>query len=249
MGYVEFMMGSRMIRKGAIVTGAAKRIGREIVLALANDGYDIALHYNSSERDAAALRDDVVRSGVRCELFRLNLAKAEEIPEFMGMIRDFNPECSVLINNASIFRRARLMETDIDFFDQHIDINLKAPFFLTQQFAKHFSSGIIINILDTKIARTVIEYFVYTLTKKALGEFTRMAAKELAPGYRVNGIGPGLILPPAGESDDYLKKLSVNVPLQNRGYPEDIVAAVKFLINHHYITGECLFIDGGEHLR
>jgi len=238
-----------MTRNGAIITGAAKRIGRAIAMELARAGHDIALHYNTSQEEALKLQEDVLTLGVRCELFQLNLSNAGEISLFIEKIKAFNENCTVLVNNASIFNRGRFMATDIESFDRHFDINFKAPFFLTQQFARNFSTGTIINILDTRIARTVVEYFAYTLTKKALWEFTKMAAKELAPAFRVNGIGPGLILPPDGESDDYLDKLSVNVPMQSRGHPEDVVTALKFLIEHTFITGECIFIDGGEHLR
>jgi len=238
-----------MGQKGAIITGGAKRIGRAIAIELAKEGYDIALHYNRSKNEALEVRDLIRKVGRRSEIFHLDLLNVEKFPSFMREIQAFNRDCLVLINNASIFEKARFLGTDFDLFERHININFRAPFFMTQQFASIFQTGTIINILDTKVARTLIEYFAYTLSKKALTEFTKMAAKELAPEYRVNGVGPGLILPPEGESEEYLKKLSEKIPLKKRGYPDDVISAVKFLINHQYITGECLFIDGGEHLK
>jgi NAD(P)-dependent dehydrogenase (short-subunit alcohol dehydrogenase family) len=142
-----------------------------------------------------------------------------------------------------------MMETDSVFFDRHFNANFKAPFFLSRDFARQCDKGHIINILDTKISGILIEYFVYTLTKKALYEFTHMAAKELGPAIRVNGVCPGLILPSAYREKEDFEKMGQRVPLKRTGNTESVVSAIRFLINNTFITGECIFVDGGEHLK
>lgn len=141
------------------------------------------------------------------------------------------------------------METDPDLFDRHMQINFKTPFFLSQDFARICKKGLIINMLDTKIHKTLIEYFVYTLSKKVLFEFTQMAAKELGPDIRVNGIAPGLILPAAGMSEKEFEEMGERIPLKQTGSPQDIVQAVGFFMENDFISGEVISVDGGEHLK
>ena len=172
-----------------------------------------------------------------------------QVRQLIPRVLDQCPDCDVLINNASIFAPNRFEDTEEDFFDRHFTINFKTPFFLSRDFARLRQAGNIINLLDTKVRRTVTGYFVYTLSKKALFEFTRMAAKALAPRIRVNAVCPGLILPPAGEDEDYLERMKTHVPLQRAGDVEGVARAVRFLLENPFITGECLFVDGGEHLK
>ena len=233
----------------AIVTGGAKRIGRAIALALADLGYDIALHYNTSQFAAEEVANLIKDKGRSCHLFACDFNNMKQVKSFIPQIFKIFPNCDLLINSASIFERARMMDTDEDLFDRHFIINFKTPFFLTRDFAHYYKKGQIINILDTKISKTLIEYFAYTLSKKSLFEFTKMAAKELAPYIRVNGVCPGLILPPPGKDEDYLNKMSERIPLQRKGDTQCIVAAVAFLIENDFVTGEWIFVDGGEHLK
>ncbi|MCD6384235.1 SDR family oxidoreductase [Candidatus Sumerlaeota bacterium] len=232
----------------ALVTGGARRIGRAIARALAREGYDISLHYNSSEREAKEVAREIEHTGRRCRLFPCNFTNMAEVFRLIPAVFDAFPDCTLLINNASVFERGRLMDTSEELFDRQFTINFKVPFFLTREFARHCKRGHIINIIDAKAARSHIEYFAYTLSKKALYEFTRMSAKELAPNIRVNGVAPGLILPPPEKDDAYLERLSKHIPLQRRGDPQSVVKAILFLIRNDYITGECIFVDGGEHL-
>jgi NAD(P)-dependent dehydrogenase (short-subunit alcohol dehydrogenase family) len=233
----------------ALITGGARRIGRAIALSLVGRGYKIALHYHSSQQDAEKAASDIRSKGVDCELFQCDLSHSGKVATLIPRVFERFPDCNLLVNNASVFQRARLMETDEALFDRHFDTNFKAPFFLSRDFAQHCRKGHIINILDTKISRTLIEYFAYTLTKKALYEFTRMAAKELGPSIRVNGVSPGLILPSADLGPEDFKKMGDRVPLKTTGNPESIVSAIDFLIDNTFITGECIFVDGGEHLK
>ncbi len=233
----------------AIVTGGAKRIGRAIALALAKKGYHIALHYRSSRREAELLVQEIRDWKVQCELFACDFLDMESVRTLVPRVCGRFPETNLLVNNASIFERGRMMQTEEELFDRHFQINFKTPFFLSRDFARRCQKGLIINLLDTKVSRTLIEYFAYTLSKKALHDLTRMAAKELAPKIRVNGVCPGLILPPPGEGESYLEEREQTIPLQTRGTEDQIAAAVEFLIDHSFITGDCLYIDGGEHLK
>lgn len=233
----------------AFITGGARRIGRRIALALAEAGWDIALHYNASRDEAEDARREIESMGRRCALFQADLTCMEEVHALIQRVMEAEPNCRALVNNASIFERAPLMDTDEAFFDRHFHLNFKVPFFLTQSFARLRKQGCVINLLDTKIEQKRSNYFAYTLSKKALFEFTRMAAHELAPGIRVNGVCPGLILPPEGEDDAYLRRMAERIPLRQSGSPDDIAAAVRFLLENEFITGECIFVDGGERLN
>lgn len=233
----------------AIITGSAKRIGKAIALALARDGYDIVIHYHKSIHEAKEVEHTITKMGQKCQLISCDFSNMKQVSLFIHRAFEFFPDTSVLVNSASIFERGRLMDTDEEMLDRHLNINFKTPFLLTQEFARCATQGHVINILDTKISRTLIEYFAYTLSKKALAEFTKMASKELAPAIRVNGVCPGLILPPPGEDDEYLEKLSQNIPLQRRGNPEQVVSAIQFLLKNPYITGQFIYVDGGEHLK
>jgi len=233
----------------ALITGGAKRIGRAIVLLLAQKGYRIALHCHHSLAEAESLAEAIRKENGECHIFAADLNNGAEAGRLIPHVFACFPDVCVLINNASIFERSRMMETNRDLFDRHFNINFKAPFFLSQEFARRCDQGHIINMLDTKIARTVIEYFAYTLTKKTLFEFTRMAAKELAPRIRVNAVCPGLILPPPGEDEDYLIRCGESIPMRRKGSLENVAAAVSYLLDNDFVTGECLFADGGEHLK
>lgn len=236
-------------RGTALITGAAARIGREITLSLARAGFDIALHFNRSTEPAEALAVEINNMGRVCQLFQADLADRQAVSGLMPRVFAKMPLCNTLINNASIFERNSLLDTEEDFFDHHFDINFRAPFFLTRDFARRCRQGHVINLLDTKITQKHSNYFAYTLTKKALFEFTRMAAHELAPGVRVNGVCPGLILPPPGEGEDYMNRMQTRIPMKTQGDPAAIARAVLFLLDNDFITGESLFIDGGEHLK
>lgn len=231
------------------MTGAAKRIGAAIAKALAEQGYDIALHCNTSRNEAEATAAEIRNTGRACEVFPCDLADSKQASGLVPAAFQRFPGCNLLVNSASIFERGHLMETDHELFDRHWNINFKSPFFLTRDFAQRCKSGQVINLCDTKIAEDLVSYFVYTLTKKALYAFTRMAAKELGPGIRVNAVAPGMILPSKGHTDEDLVRMSMKLPLGRRGGEDRVVSAVLFLLGNDYITGECLFVDGGGHLH
>lgn len=235
--------------KAALVTGAAKRIGKAIAIALAKDGFDIALHYGHSKKEAEEASDLIRLYGRRCELFQADLTFTDSVLSLVPKVFESFPHCKILVNNASIFHRISFLETTPENFDNFFNLHVKAPFFLSQQFASYCAVGDIINILDTKVTQNLDAYFSYTLSKKTLYEMTHMAAKALGPEIRVNGVAPGIILPSTESSNEDLKRMSQKLPLKRKGSVEDIVSAVRFLIDHPYLTGECLFVDGGEHLN
>ena len=234
--------------EAALITGSSKRIGKSIALCLARCGYDIALHYNSSRKDAVATRKEIIKSGVTCELFRADLSRPSNCATLLDRVYKKCPHLSLLVNNASVFEQVSFGEVNLNSFDREFNINFKSPFFLTQAFASKVKKGNVINLLDARITKVHTGHFVYNLTKKALEHFTLMAAKELGPGIRVNAICPGPILPSSAEGAKALRKIALKTPLKKAGDTGYINSAVKYLLESKYVTGEILFIDGGQHL-
>ncbi|MGH7884492.1 MAG: SDR family oxidoreductase [Thermodesulfobacteriota bacterium] len=237
------------MNRAALITGGAKRIGKALAVNLAKKGFDIAIHYNSSSKEAEETKTEIKNFGVNCNTFKCDLENTQDVLNLVSDVKKNFPNIYILINNASIFDNISFLDVTPEFFDRDFNINLKAPFFLSQGFAKNVDEGLIVNFLDTRINRTAIDHFVYNLSKKCLYHLTRMLAKELAPAIRVNGICPGPILPPPGENEDYLAKLKEKVPMKKIGNTGYIVNAFNYLLENDFTTGECLFVDGGKHLN
>lgn len=218
-----------------------------MAMHFAEQGYDIALHYHHSEPEAKALKEEIVSRKVRCELFRYDLSKVAGFVALMEEIKAVFPHCAGLVNNASVFERAEFLHTDESLFDRQFAVNLKAPFFLTQAFAKAFTKGTVINILDTDIVQTQGSHFAYLLSKKTLAEFTRMAARALGPDLRVNGICPGIMLPSNELDEAYMGKLQSALPLQNLATPQQVAETACWL-HVSEVTGQLIYLDGGQHL-
>lgn len=235
-------------QRAVLITGAARRVGRAIALHFAGKGYDVALHYHRSHPDAEATRGAILQKGVNCHLFSLDLTKINTLPGLVDKVFKVLPHCNVLINNASQLERGCFMETDEALFDRQMAINFKAPFFLTQAFVKRCPEARIVNILDTNITRHHSSHCAYLLSKKALAECTRIAAYELAPQARVNGICPASVIPAEGESPEFTASYTSRTPLKRGTDPEDLAEAVLYLVEARNLTGELLFLDGGKHL-
>ncbi len=235
-------------RGTVLITGAAKRLGRAMALHLAKMGFSIALHFHSSRKEAIFLQKQIQENGGSCTLFFCDLENENAVEYLISKVSKKHPDLCVLVNNASIFEQAALKKTTSAFFDRHFKINFKAPYLLTRDFARFVKSGQVIQILDTKITKNLFAYSAYTLSKKALAEFTKMAALELAPQIRVNGIAPGLILLPKGKDENDLHALVEKIPLKKKGSEKVVMQALEFLIENEYITGQILFVDGGQHL-
>jgi len=236
------------MNKAALITGGGKRLGQTISLSLAERGYDIAVHYNSSEKEANETAELIKEKGRRAGVFQANLSDINQVRALIPRVFEVFPECSVLVNSASIFENVGFNDVTENIYDRDFTTNFKAPFFLTQDFSKRESSEIIINMLDMRVNKIETEHFSYNLTKKALRDFTLMAAKELGPKIRVNGICPGPILPPPDKDIGYLEKIAKNTPLKKPGSPDYIIKAVNYILDNDFVTGQCLFVDGGQHL-
>lgn len=232
----------------ALITGGAKRLGREMGLFLAKAGFDIALHFNASSEAADKTKNEIETLGCQCLIIQGDLGHPPFYKTLIEQVYDEWGGLTLLINNASLFKKIAFKNTSMRDFNQNIDVHLKAPFFLSQAFSEKCEQGAIINILDTRVERYQTGHFVYTLTKKALKELTLLLAKELAPQIRVNGICPGPILAPEDQGMNYLKKVGEQTPMKQAGNVSDILNAVHYLCQSDYVTGEILYVDGGERL-
>ncbi len=242
------MAQENIMSKAALITGGGKRLGKAISVALAQRGYDIAIHYNHSDNEAKETAELIRSKGRKAEIFQANLSDMNQVRMLIPSVFEVFPECSILVNSASIFEDIAFSDVTEEIFDRDFNTNFKAPFFLSQEFSKKESAEHIINMLDMRINKIDTKHFSYNLTKKALRDFTLMAAKELGPKIRVNGICPGPILPPPDEGIEYLEKIAKNTPLKKPGNPDYIVSAVEYILDNPFVTGQCLFVDGGQHL-
>lgn len=237
------------MKQAALITGGAKRIGRVIALTLAKQGIDIALHYNGSKVEAEKTTEEVRALGVDCTLFQSPLGSEKQAYALIASVAKKYGYLNILINNASVFERKSFLETDEAFLDAHFDINFKAPFFLTQSFAKATTGKAhVVNMLDTYITRHNGHYFGYLLSKKALAEFTKMAARELAPRIHVNGVCIGVTTLSDNLKPDYVARKQRDLPEQKLVEPQEIADAVLSLIQTPYLNGQLLFVDSGDHL-
>ncbi len=232
-----------------LITGGAKRLGSEIALYLAQQGFSIALHYNHSKGEAESLAQEIRKFSVSCETFAADLTKEKDILSLIPKIQKKMNNLQVVINSASMFDQTTFLNSTSTNLKKNFAIHLEAPLTLTRQFAKLCKAGVIINILDTHISENKTSHFDYLLSKKSLANFTEMAAVQLAPQIRVNAIAPGLILAPLHKPAGYLQRLAQNIPLKRKGSPNDVAKAIHFLIKNDYITGQTIYVDGGEHLK
>ncbi len=230
----------------AIVTGGAVRLGRAMALHLAEKGFNIALHYHSSSDKALEIIDEINASGVICKGYRCDLSDTDEASRLIEMaLKDFD-DISLLINSAAIFQKATIEETTKETLEGTIRINLIAPFILMRDYKVRIGSGQIINILDQRIARHLPSFAAYSVSKVALAHLTELAAVEFGDKVRVNGIAPGLILPPHGRDEDYLERQAESIPLKRPGSIDAVLKGLDYLLDNSFVHGEILFIDGGE---
>ncbi len=236
--------------KTALITGAAKRVGKGMALHLAAQGWNIAIHYNTSADDAILLQDELKSSfpSQKFELFCADLNVSSEVENLIPQVIQKMGNVDLLINNASVFDRGDFVSTSADFLDHQMNVNFRAPFILIRNFAQLVKEGTIINFVDTRIVNNKSNFAAYSLSKKALWELTKMTALELGPNIRVNAIAPGLTLPPEEKGDDYLWKLAENIAMKRPGGLEPILKSLDYILNNDYLTGQLLFCDGGENL-
>lgn len=242
--------GSQDLRgKTALVTGAGKRIGRAIAVALAEEGADIVVHDRRGlEQETLRVCGEVKECGTRSWQVLGDLEKPEEYESLIVQAQRVAGKLDFLVNNAAIFLPTPLGEMSFGDVARHLHINAWAPFLLAREFNRLSDRGKIVNLLDTRITGHDRAHAAYVLSKRMLAELTAMCALEFAPDFTVNGIAPGLILPPPGRDEAYLDSLVEQVPLRKHGDPGDVAAAVVFLLKSDFVTGQVIYVDGGSHL-
>ena len=233
-------------RGAALVTGAARRIGRALALAAADAGYDVAVHHRDSAEDAEATAAAIREKGVRAAVIAFDLADnpgrlIEQAQAALGPV-------TLLVNNASVFLDDTLESLTRELWDAHMEANLHAPVALTQAFAAQGGEGLVVNIVDQRVWRPNPQFFSYSLSKAGLWWATRTMAQALAPRIRVNAIGPGPTLPSIHQSAEDFEAEAANILLERRVTPDEIAAALRYLIDAPLVTGQMIAVDGGQHL-
>jgi pteridine reductase len=237
--------------KTALITGGAARIGAQIVKTLHHNQFNIIIHCNQSKDKAQLLCDELnsIRAN-SAEIVAGNLNNIDELDSLVSSIKSID----LLVNNASVFYPKSVEDSEMKDWDDVININLKAPFFLSKGLSKTLSKndGSIINIIDIHSERPLKKHAIYNISKAGLKMLTQTLAKELAPKIRVNGVSPGSILWPqdsAEISEDDKNLMLERIALHRQGSPQDIADTVLFLANSNYITGQIINIDGGRTLN
>ena len=235
--------------KKALITGGAKRVGREIALALAKHGTHILLHYNHSRSDADKTAAEIKRLGVQCFLFQADLSKGADILRMAKEIYDQTPSVDILINSASLFYKTPFKDVKESDWDALIGANLKGPFLLSREIGNKMfegAGGKIINIADWSGFRPYRDYSPYCVSKGGLITLTKTLARDLAPKVWSNAIAPGPVLLPPDLSDEEKQKAVQKTLLGRVGSPQDIANAVLFLLDNDFINGTVLVVDGGR---
>lgn len=233
--------------KCVLITGAARRVGKIFALACATAGADVVIHHGHSDAKAEEVRNEIAGLGRQAWIFKADLNDSEQTRELIPQISASTP-LHALVNSAAIFEQLSLERTTIKEWEEHIAINLTAPFLLSQTFARQaVEGGRIVNILDWRALRPGADHFPYTISKASLAAMTKSLAIALAPRILVNGLALGAILPPSdGASNPDIIK---NVPMKRWAHENEIERALIFLLSSpEYITGEIIHLDGGRHL-
>ncbi len=235
--------------KLVLITGAARRIGRELALTIAQAGGDVVIHYGKSQADARSLVEEVLALGRQAYLVQAELGDPQQVGRLVPQAAEYGP-LFALVNNAAIFQPLTWQTTDLQSWNQHMMVNLTTPFLLSQAFARQVPQGKpgrIINMLDWRALRPSKDHLPYTISKAGLAALTHSLAAALAPAITVNGLALGAILPPSqGTAPDSLLK---SVPAGRWANLQEVGQALLFLLDGpSYITGEIIHVDGGRHL-
>tara|TARA_B100001741_G_scaffold194449_1_gene160342 strand:+ start:500 stop:1225 length:726 start_codon:yes stop_codon:yes gene_type:complete len=241
------------MKKTIFITGAAKRIGKEIALCFSEMGWNIIIHYNSSKNDAQVLADEINGTNPDSAItVQGNLDVKEDVEKVINEVRDAFPTIDLLINNASTFYPTPIEDISEEHWDKLVGSNLKGPLFLIKGLKDKLkeSKGSIINITDTNLSKGVANYSIYSAAKAGLESITKGLARELAPDIKVNAIAPGAMLEPPDVTwtEEQKNKVISSIPLNRMGSEKDISEAVKFLAKSNYITGQIIKVDGGRSL-
>ncbi len=237
--------------KTVLVTGAARRIGRHMALDLATRGWAVAVHYNNSRDDAEDAVQQIKKGGGRAVAVQGDLSDIGAPTQIMARAVQALGPVTCLVNNASCFGPDEADTVTPEGWDRHLDTNLRAPVFLSKTFAAQLPEGVsgnIVNIIDQRVWKLNPTFFSYTASKSALWTVTRTMAQSLAPHIRVNAIGPGPALPNVRMNEQDFSKLSGLTLLQRGTSPEEISAALAFILSAPALTGQMIVLDGGQHL-
>lgn len=238
--------------KKALVTGAAHRVGRSIALALAQRGCDVAVHYHGAEAEAEATEREAEALGVRAVRAQADLRLAEDVVRMFETIDASLGRIDVLVNSAATLEAQELLSLTEADWDGVLDLNLRGPFLCLQQAARRMlagDGGAIVNISDSAAHWPWPRYPAHSVSKAGLEMLTRVAAVALAPKVRVNAVAPGPVEKPGRMPEGRWNALGRALPLARTGTSQDVAEAVVFCLENDYITGEVLFVDGGDHLR
>jgi NAD(P)-dependent dehydrogenase (short-subunit alcohol dehydrogenase family) len=237
--------------KVAIVTGGAVRLGHALSLSLAREGLRVAVHYNASAGPAEETVAEIHKMGGLAVPIQGDLSRFGETSSLLARTVDLLGDVDILVNSAAIFEPADLAQTTEVLWDRQFAINLKAPFFLSQAFASHIGheqQGHIVNIADWRGLKPDTGYLAYSLTKAGIMTMTEGLALALAPNIQVNAIAPGAILPPPGRDQAYLDRLAEEIPVGRVGSPSEIAKTLIYLLKSDFVTGQTVFVTGGQHL-
>jgi len=247
---------AKLAGRTALITGGAKRLGREIALTLAGRGMNIILHYHTSGAAAAELAQRISRIGVKAHIVTGDLADLSRTDELMNRAVKVAGKIDVLINNAAIYSTDQFFDLLPKDLETSLRVNALSPLLLARTFAAHFAAqargamgGNIINLLDCRIRDYNGGQVSYSLSKKLLSYLTEMMAVEYAPQIRVNGVAPGIILPEPGKGSEYIERLKLSNPLKKWGSVDDVTRTVLFLLKSDFITGQVIFVDGGRSIK
>jgi NAD(P)-dependent dehydrogenase (short-subunit alcohol dehydrogenase family) len=235
----------------ALITGAAKRLGRAIALDLARHGWNVAIHHNTSEREARATCEDARSTGAKAVLIKADLAREEETATVMERAAQELGPITALINNASVFENDQWYSADRESWHRHMEVNLRAPLVLSQNFAKQLPKdrhGAIVNLLDQRLFRPAPDFLSYGVSKAGLRWLTMTLAQALAPRIRVNALAPGPILRGARQSAAHFERERSATLLGRGAEPQDICDTVRYLLEARAVTGQMIAVDGGQHL-
>jgi pteridine reductase len=235
----------------ALVTGAGRRVGQAIAIALGARGMRVAVHYHGSADGARDTVAAIERAGGSARAFAADLSDASATPELVRTVVDSFGGLHVLVNSAGIMLRTPVGQTTPDEWDRIFAVNLRAPFFAAQAAAPHLRAhrGAIVNIADLAAFETWAGYVPHGISKAGVVQMTRALAHALAPDVRVNAVAPGAVLLPDGWTADSAEHLRSTTPLRRLGSPSDVIGAVVYLLEADYVTGETIIVDGGRHVR
>ncbi|MCK4602993.1 MAG: SDR family oxidoreductase [Phycisphaerae bacterium] len=235
--------------KTALVTGAGRRLGRAAALALARAGADVAVHYGRSAEQAAAVAEEIRAIGRRAEVFRADLAEPRQIAEMFKALPKKFPRLDVLVNNAGVYDPTPIETLTPGQWDAEFAVNARAPALCIKEAIPLMADGgVIVNITDIAAEKAWAGYPAYCASKAALLALTKSTAKALAPKIRVNAVAPGVIAWREETTDKQKEHVLAQIPLRRPGSPEDVAAAVLFLIRADYITAQNLRVDGGWYM-